>query len=112
MSDKPYTEIDDLLREDRTFPPPAEFRARAVVRDESLYAEAERDPDAFWAKFAAELEWSRPWDKVLEQRIHSFHHPRIGNFEIFIVPVISRDTSGAHYECIFNRPLVKHTTAT
>jgi hypothetical protein len=50
-----------------------------------------------------------PWDQVLEQRIHSFQHPRIGNFEIFIVPVISRDTSGAHYECIFNRPLVKHS---
>ncbi len=66
MSEKPYTEIDDLLREDRTFPPPADFRARAVVSDESLYAEAERDPDAFWAKFAGELEWSRPWDKVLD----------------------------------------------
>ena len=63
---KDYAEIDDLLREDRTFPPPAGFRARAVVRDESVYAEAERDPEAFWAKFAGELEWSRPWDKVLE----------------------------------------------
>jgi acetyl-CoA synthetase len=63
---KDYAEIDDLLREDRTFPPPAGFRARAVVRDESLYAEAERDPEAFWATFAGELEWSRPWDKVLD----------------------------------------------
>jgi acetyl-CoA synthetase len=66
MSDKPYTEIDDLLREDRTFPPPADFRARAAVSDESLYAEAARDPDAFWAKFAGELEWSRRWDRVLD----------------------------------------------
>jgi acetyl-CoA synthetase len=63
---KDYAEIDDLLREDRTFPPPAGFRSRAVVRDESVYAEAERDPEAFWAKFAAELEWSRPWDQVLD----------------------------------------------
>jgi len=62
----PYAEIADLLREDRTFPPPAAFRARAVVRDESVYAEAERDPEAFWAKFAGELEWSRPWDQVLD----------------------------------------------
>ncbi len=59
-------EIDDLLREDRTFAPPADFRARAVVRDDSIYAEAERDPDAFWAKLAGELEWSRPWDTVLD----------------------------------------------
>jgi acetyl-CoA synthetase len=63
---KSLAEFDDLLREDRTFDPPAEFRARAVVRDESLYAEAERDPEAFWAKFAAELEWSRPWHTVLD----------------------------------------------
>ena len=63
---KDYAEIDDLLREDRTFPPPAGFRARAVVRDETVYAEAERDPEAFWATFAGELEWSRPWDQVLD----------------------------------------------
>src|SRR5207244_9748104 len=28
--------------------------------------EAERDPEAFWARFAAELEWSRPWDRILD----------------------------------------------
>jgi acetyl-CoA synthetase len=62
----PIHEIADLLREDRTFPPPSDFRARAIAHDESLYAEAERDPEAFWARFAAELEWSRPWDRVLD----------------------------------------------
>ena len=62
----PIHEIDDLLREDRTFPPPPDFRAQAIVRDESLYAEADRDPEAFWARFAAELEWSRPWDRILD----------------------------------------------
>ena len=59
-------EIDDLLREDRTFAPPAEFRAKAVVHDEGIYAEAARDPEAFWARLAGELEWSRPWDTVLD----------------------------------------------
>jgi len=59
-------EIDDLLREDRTFAPAPAFRAQALVRDESVYAEAERDPEAFWARFASELEWSRKWDKVLD----------------------------------------------
>jgi acetyl-CoA synthetase len=63
---KNAAEFSDLLREDRSFPPPPEFRARAIVRDEAIYAEAERDPEAFWEKFAAELEWSRPWDKVLD----------------------------------------------
>src|SRR5256886_5417512 len=63
---KSAAEFDDLLREDRTYPPPDDFRARAIVRDERLYADAERDPEGFWARFASELEWSRPWDKVLD----------------------------------------------
>ncbi len=63
---KPNPEIEDLLGEDRTFPPPPDFRAKAIIRDESIYAEAERDPEAFWAKLAGELEWSTPWDTVLD----------------------------------------------
>ena len=67
MADQPvHPEIDDLLREERTFAPSPEFRAKAHVRDDSIYAEAARDPEAFWAKFAGELEWSRPWDTVLD----------------------------------------------
>jgi acetyl-CoA synthetase len=63
---KPNPEIEDLLGEDRTFPPPPDFRAKAIVRDESIYAEADRDPEAFWAKLAGELEWSTPWHRVLD----------------------------------------------
>jgi acetyl-CoA synthetase len=63
---KKPAEYDDLLREDRAFPPSAEFRARANAGDESIYARAERDPEAFWAGFARELEWSTPWDRVLD----------------------------------------------
>jgi acetyl-CoA synthetase len=63
---KPLAEIADLLQEDRTFAPAADFRARANVRDEEVYARAARDPEAFWAGFAQELEWSSPWSRVLE----------------------------------------------
>ena len=66
MSDPVAAEFSDLLREDRTFPPSEAFRAAARVRDENIYAEAERDPEAFWAGFASELEWSTPWTKVLD----------------------------------------------
>jgi acetyl-CoA synthetase len=61
-----HAEFDDLLREDRSFAPPPVFKAQAHIRDESLYAEAERDPEGFWARFASELEWSRKWDRVLD----------------------------------------------
>jgi acetyl-CoA synthetase len=66
MADQKPGEIDDLLREHRTFSPPAEFRDRAQIRDERIYAEAERDPDGFWARMAGELDWSHPWDTVLD----------------------------------------------
>jgi acetyl-CoA synthetase len=66
MSDATNAEFSDLLHEDRRFDPPASFRNAARVRDESIYAEAERDPEAFWAGFASELEWSTPWTTVLD----------------------------------------------
>ena len=66
MADPKTAEYDDLLREDRTFAPSAAFCATANARDESIYAEAERDFEGFWAKWARELEWSRPWDRVLD----------------------------------------------
>ena len=55
------------------------------------------------------LLFSGPLQPLLEQGIHPFQHPRIGQFEIFIVPVLSRDPGVVHYECIFNRPQVRHT---
>ena len=63
---KPIAEIADLLQEDRSFEPSPAFRANANVRDESVYARAEADPERFWADFASELEWSSPWERVLE----------------------------------------------
>jgi acetyl-CoA synthetase len=59
-------EISALLREDRVFAPPETFRARAHVQDNSPYEEADRDVEGFWSTFASELEWSRPWTKVLD----------------------------------------------
>ena len=58
--------IDTLLQESRVFPPPEEFRRRAVVRDPGVYEEARKDPEAFWAKIAEELHWFKKWDRVLE----------------------------------------------
>jgi acetyl-CoA synthetase len=48
------------------FEPPEDFRAQALVKDESLHEEAARDPQAWWAKLAGELEWFEPWEKVLD----------------------------------------------
>ncbi len=60
------SEISSLLEEVRRFPPTEEFRKRAHVADESMHQEAKRDPEAFWARMAGELDWIAPWSKVLE----------------------------------------------
>ena len=62
--------IDSVLDERRLFPPPEAFAKLAHVSGmdayERLYAEADRDPEAFWAQIAAELHWFEPWTKTLE----------------------------------------------
>jgi len=58
--------IDDFLLEERRFDPPPGFAAGAVVGDDSLYARATEDHEAFWAEQASALDWTRPWDTVLE----------------------------------------------
>ena len=63
---KPPAEIADLLQEDRSFPPSPSFREHANIRDEGVYARADKDPEGFWAAFESELEWFTPWTKVLE----------------------------------------------
>jgi len=59
--------IESLLAEGRTYPPPPEFTAGALVSDPGIYAEADADFEAFWAKQAGELlDWIEPWHTVLE----------------------------------------------
>jgi acetyl-CoA synthetase len=59
-------EIDALLKEDRSFPPSADWRRTATVADPAIYETAARDPEAFWAGLARELDWIEPWTRVLE----------------------------------------------
>ena len=58
--------IEALLREERRFPPPKSFVARALVKSDAVYREAARDPVKFWEKRARELTWFKPWKKTLE----------------------------------------------
>ena len=60
------TDIDVLLQETRKFTPTAEFSRAANVPTRDVYDRAARDPEAFWAQQARELEWSTPFTKVLE----------------------------------------------
>jgi acetyl-CoA synthetase len=57
--------IEALLSEGRHFPPPPEFAAQANAQA-GIYEEADRDPEAFWAGWARQLDWIRPFTRVLE----------------------------------------------
>ncbi len=63
-------DIDSTLRENRVFPPPAEFSAQAHIKSlaeyEALYKRSIEDPEGFWAEAAGDLHWFKKWDKVLE----------------------------------------------
>ncbi len=71
MSDQtPSNDIQSALNEKRHFAPSEAFSSAAHVKSlaeyEALYEEADRDPEGFWGRIAGELEWFKPWKKVLE----------------------------------------------
>ncbi len=57
--------LENLSREDRTFPPSPEFAAQANATA-ALYDEAAADRLGFWAKQAEYLHWDKKWDQVLD----------------------------------------------
>ena len=60
--------LEALLQEGRTFPPPESFRKTALDTDASVYDDAERDWQGFWAAQALALDWT-----------HGVaHDPRVG----------------------------------
>ena len=63
---KSTTALETFAQEDRRFPPPPGFAAKANASDPGIYQRAERDLEGFWAEQAKELLWRKPFDKVLE----------------------------------------------
>jgi hypothetical protein len=58
------------------------------------------------------LVFAGPLQPQLPQQIYRFEHGHIGQFEMFMVPVLSRDPERMHYQCIFNRPARRPTKET
>ena len=59
--------IEALYLESRTFPPPADFKAQALVTQAAVYDEAEADWQGYWARQAADLlDWDEEWHTILE----------------------------------------------
>jgi acetyl-CoA synthetase len=59
--------FDDLLLEQRTFPPSDAFKRKALTRSTELYDAANEDYQGFWARQAADLlHWQRDWTTICE----------------------------------------------
>src|SRR5438067_5475956 len=59
-------DLEVLLRDEESFPPPEDFVKQANFSDPSIYEEAEQDFEAWWERWAKELDWFEPWQTVLE----------------------------------------------
>jgi acetyl-CoA synthetase len=64
--------LEELLHQD-FFKPPATFVTEARVNDASLHANAELDPDGFWADQARLLHWDKPFTTVLDDSNPPFY---------------------------------------
>ena len=67
---RPAGTVASVMTEERMFPPPAEFSARARIGSledyRRLYDAAKNDPEGFWGERAAALPWTTPYTKVLD----------------------------------------------
>jgi acetyl-CoA synthetase len=66
-------QLDSMLDVER-FPPPEDFRKHALVRDESLYEEAEQDLEGFWSRQAEKLlDWAETPTEILDESNAPFY---------------------------------------
>ena len=78
MSTATASPIESVLVENRVFPPPADFAAKARISGmeqyQALCAEAENDYQGFWARLAREnVVWSKPFTQVLDDSNPPFY---------------------------------------
>jgi acetyl-CoA synthetase len=69
--------LEELGRIER-FEPPEEFRAQALIGDESVHEAAARDPEGWWAEQARALHWFQEWDQVLDDANPPFYKWFVG----------------------------------
>ena len=67
-----HSEIESMMKEDRSFAPPPEFKRRAHIQSvevyDRMYKESVENPEKFWGAQAEQhLHWFKKWDKVCEQ---------------------------------------------
>jgi acetyl-CoA synthetase len=69
-ADDQQNNIDDLLLENRKFPPSAAFKKNSLAVGTHLYDQAAADDEGFWAQQAADLiDWDQDWHTICEWNV-------------------------------------------
>ena len=71
-------ELERLLEAGNVFPPSEQFKQSALIADAAVYQQADADPVGFWEQQAHALEWSKPWDKALDDSNPPFYNWFVG----------------------------------
>ncbi len=71
------SELARMLEVER-FEPPQDFREHALLNDPVVYEQALRDPQAWWAAQAGELDWFTPWEQILDDSNPPFYKWFVG----------------------------------
>ena len=70
--------IVSMMEEKRVFQPPKELSQKAYLKSfaeyKAMYDKSIKDPAAFWGEQAANLDWFKKWDKVLEADFANAKH--------------------------------------
>ncbi len=71
--------IESLLKVGEAYEPPASFREKAWVKDDSVYRKAEENFIAFWDEIAkTEVDWFEPYERVLDDSNAPFYKWFVG----------------------------------
>jgi acetyl-CoA synthetase len=68
---QPQAQMDSLLVEKRRFAPPKDFARQANLKDPLIWKKAAKNPEKYWAGWADQLSWFKPYKKVREGKIDS-----------------------------------------
>ncbi|MBU0613354.1 acetate--CoA ligase [Patescibacteria group bacterium] len=80
-SSEEQSELTEVLTEEsKLYQPSKEFVQKANIKSwEDELAKADKDYEGYWGEVAKELEWSKSWDTVHQEKKKNFHNWFVGS---------------------------------
>ncbi len=55
-----------MIKKGNLYHPSKDFKKKALIKNQAVYAEANKNPIKFWEKLAKEIHWKKKWRKAFE----------------------------------------------